>query len=90
MHFSFSVGPVSIITESNTHSNTMKTFPWVDNGGRGKPSHCTSRHRVAIIIPYRNRESQLRVFLHNIHPFLHKQELDYGIYVIDQVRTVYY
>ncbi|VDI41407.1 beta-1,4-galactosyltransferase 1 [Mytilus galloprovincialis] len=61
-----------------------KLYHWVQNGGRGKPSTCYPRHRVAIIIPYRNRESHLRTFLYNIHPILNRQELDYGIYVVEQ------
>jgi len=81
----FSVGALAVRTEANLHGNRTPDFPWVENGGRGKPSHCISRHRVGIIIPFRNRESQLRTFLLNIHPFLHIQELDYGIFVIEQV-----
>ncbi|KAJ8315216.1 hypothetical protein KUTeg_007366 [Tegillarca granosa] len=54
-------------------------------GGRHKPSNCTARHRVAIIIPFRDRDMHLKLFLNNIHPFLQRQQLDYGIYVIDQL-----
>ncbi|XP_052098692.1 beta-1,4-N-acetylgalactosaminyltransferase bre-4-like [Mytilus californianus] len=57
---------------------------WRLIGGRSKPSHCCPRHSVAIIVPYRNRNRQLRTFLYNIHPMLHRQELDYGIYVVEQ------
>lgn len=54
-------------------------------GGHWSPSHCTSRHRVAIIIPYRNRDMQLRIFLNSMHPFLQKQQLDYQIFLIEPV-----
>ncbi|XP_063435509.1 beta-1,4-galactosyltransferase 1-like [Mytilus trossulus] len=53
-------------------------------GGRSRPSDCCSRHSVAIIVPYRKRDQQLRTFLYNIHPILQRQELDYGIYVVEQ------
>jgi len=53
-------------------------------GGRFQPQNCTSRHKVALIIPYRNREEQLKIFLNHIHPILRRQDLDYGIYVINQ------
>lgn len=56
----------------------------VTSGGRFRPQNCTSRHRVALIIPYRNREEQLKIFLNHIHPILRRQDLDYGIYIVNQ------
>lgn len=53
-------------------------------GGYYTPSICQARHRVAIIIPYRNRPKDLAIFLKNIHPFLMKQQLEYGIFVVEQ------
>ena len=32
---------------------------------------------VAILVPFRDRESHLRIFLLNLHPFLIRQNLDY-------------
>ena len=84
--FSISVGQLATYTDSPSFSELDKLFPWVQDGGRGKPTHCFPRHRVAIIIPYRNRDKQLRTFLYNIHPILQRQELDYGIYVVEQVK----
>ncbi|XP_026321376.1 beta-1,4-N-acetylgalactosaminyltransferase bre-4-like isoform X2 [Hyposmocoma kahamanoa] len=42
-------------------------------------------HSVAIFVPYRDREEHLAIFLRHIHPFLIKQQLEYGIYVIEQL-----
>lgn len=53
-------------------------------GGHYTPSKCQARHRVAIIVPYRNRSKDLAIFLKNIHPFLIKQQLEYGVFVIEQ------
>jgi N-terminal region of glycosyl transferase group 7 len=53
-------------------------------GGRNRPKSCTSRHKVAIIIPLRDREQHLRQFLRHMHPFLNKQQLDYTIFVVEQ------
>uniref|UniRef100_A0A915M8N5 Uncharacterized protein n=1 Tax=Meloidogyne javanica TaxID=6303 RepID=A0A915M8N5_MELJA len=36
-------------------------------GGHWRPKECKSRQKVAIVVPYRNREPHLRTFLHNIH-----------------------
>lgn len=57
-------------------------------GGLRSPSECTARHKVAIIIPFRNRESNLKIFLRHIHPILCRQQIDYGIYVIEPVQNL--
>ncbi|XP_068123443.1 beta-1,4-galactosyltransferase 1-like isoform X2 [Hyperolius riggenbachi] len=53
-------------------------------GGHSKPDNCTSIQKIAVIIPYRNREEHLKIWLYNMHPFLRKQQADYGIYVVEQ------
>ncbi|XP_045196282.2 uncharacterized protein LOC123551417 [Mercenaria mercenaria] len=57
-------------------------------GGRYKPTHCLARHRVAIVVPYRDREIHLKIFLKNIHPFLQSQQLDYGIFVVEMAQDI--
>ncbi|XP_039183180.1 beta-1,4-galactosyltransferase 4 [Crotalus tigris] len=52
--------------------------------GRHRPKDCTAQQRVAILIPHRNREKHLLYLLENLHPFLQRQQLDYGLYVIHQ------
>ncbi|XP_014357722.2 beta-1,4-N-acetylgalactosaminyltransferase bre-4-like [Papilio machaon] len=59
-------------------------YPEVDPGGLYAPPNCTARHRVAIIVPYRDREQHLAVFLNHIHPFLMKQQIEYGIFIVEQ------
>ncbi|XP_050049401.2 beta-1,4-N-acetylgalactosaminyltransferase bre-4-like isoform X1 [Dermacentor andersoni] len=59
-------------------------FPDVMTGGRFRPKECTSRHRLAILIPYRNREEHLKIFIYNIHRVLARQQIDYGVFVIEQ------
>ena len=34
---------------------------------------------------FRNREPHLRTFLHNIHRFVQKQQLDYAIFIVEQL-----
>ena len=53
-------------------------------GGRYRPVDCRSHHKVAIVIPYRDREEHLRLFLQHLHPFLQRQQVEYGIYVVVQ------
>lgn len=59
-------------------------FPDLMPGGHFRPKECTSRHRVAILIPYRNRTEHLQIFIYNIHRVLARQQIDYGVFVIEQ------
>lgn len=52
--------------------------------GQYRPPDCTARQSVAILIPHRSREKHLLYLLHHLHPFLQRQQLHYGIYVIQQ------
>ncbi|XP_036186490.1 beta-1,4-galactosyltransferase 1 isoform X1 [Myotis myotis] len=61
-----------------------KQNPEVKVGGRFAPKDCISPHKVAIIIPFRNRQEHLKYWLYYLHPILQRQQLDYGIYVINQ------
>ncbi|XP_053475411.1 beta-1,4-galactosyltransferase 1 isoform X2 [Ictalurus furcatus] len=53
-------------------------------GGRFMPSECVSQQRVALIIPFRDRELHLKIWLFYMHPILQRQQIDYGIYIIEQ------
>ena len=41
--------------------------------------------QMALIIPYRNRSEQLSIFVRHMHPILKRQNLDYRIFIIEQV-----
>lgn len=55
--------------------------------GRYRPEECKALQRVAVLIPHRNREKHLVYLLEHLHPFLQRQQLDYGIYVIHQTGS---
>ncbi|XP_036099134.1 beta-1,4-galactosyltransferase 4 [Molossus molossus] len=55
--------------------------------GRYRPEECKASQRVAILIPHRNRERHLTYLLEHLHPFLQRQQLEYGIYVIHQAGS---
>ncbi|XP_058646280.1 beta-1,4-galactosyltransferase 1 isoform X3 [Onychostoma macrolepis] len=61
-----------------------KDNPQLVKGGRYKPNDCVALQKVAIIIPFRNRDEHLKYWFHYLHPILQRQQLDYGIYVIQQ------
>ena len=77
-------GPLAPYKNAPSFEEIAKLNPGLGKGGLYKPPGCRSRHHVAIVIPYRNREEHLKVFLHNMIPVLQRQQLDYGIYVVDQ------
>ncbi|XP_033029160.1 beta-1,4-galactosyltransferase 1 [Lacerta agilis] len=58
--------------------------PEVREGGRYTPKECNALQKVALIIPFRNRDEHLKYWLYYLHPILQRQQLDYGIYVINQ------
>lgn len=75
-HISFSRHPFA-----ETESEHRELLP----GGRWQPTDCVARQRVAIIIPFRDRESHLEIFLRTMHPFLQRQLLHYTVFVVEQV-----
>ena len=56
--------------------------------GHYKPLNCTPVKKVAIIVPYRDREPQLKIFLNNVIPRIYRQQLEFGIYIVEQVRLM--
>ncbi|XP_062388843.1 beta-1,4-galactosyltransferase 1-like [Sardina pilchardus] len=78
------VGPLRIEFNSPVSMEFIqKENPEVE-GGHWWPIDCIARQKVAIIIPFRDRESHLRYWLYYLHPILQRQLLDYRIYVINQ------
>ena len=69
-------------------SELEKLFPELELGGRYRPPHCTSRHKVAIIVPFRDREDHLRTFLFNLHTLLPRQQLGKNIYDRSKIINV--
>ncbi|NXV44052.1 B4GT4 galactosyltransferase, partial [Uria aalge] len=71
---------------SLTLEEVQKENPQVVKG-RYHPTECSALQHVAILIPHRNREKHLLYLLEHLHPFLQRQQLDYGIYVIHQAGS---
>lgn len=63
------------------------SHPEVRVGGRWSPSDCLARQKVGIILPYRDRERHLALFLNHIHPILIRQMLSYTIFIVEQVGS---
>lgn len=79
------VGPLRV--EFNTPvslEQIKKDNPNLQPGGRSRPKDCVALQKVAIIIPFRKRDEHLKYWLYYLHPILQRQQLDYGVYVINQ------
>ncbi|XP_052281198.1 beta-1,4-N-acetylgalactosaminyltransferase bre-4-like [Dreissena polymorpha] len=73
------------LSEDSFHASPLasRTREAVDSGGQYRPGGCVPREKVAVIIPYRDREQNLKVQLHHLHSVLQRQNLQYGIYVVE-------
>ncbi|XP_013179796.1 PREDICTED: beta-1,4-galactosyltransferase 2-like [Papilio xuthus] len=80
------LGPIEVNKTELYLDDIEKKIPEVKLGGQYTPPNCTARHKVAIIVPYRDRDQHLRIFVNYMHPFLMKQQLEYGIFIIEQYR----
>lgn len=74
---------MSDISLSDLHS--LKQLSAVQKGGWWLPHNCSMKETVAIIIPFRDRDTHLAKFLRHMHPILQRQNIHYRIFVIDQV-----
>lgn len=75
--------------------NFSRNYTWTDlnrkhgsdmkEGGLFRPEECKAQQKVAIIIPFRDREQHLKVFLDNMLPILKRQLLEFQVFVIEQL-----
>ncbi|XP_075927406.1 beta-1,4-galactosyltransferase 3-like isoform X2 [Petromyzon marinus] len=55
-------------------------------GGHYRPPNCEARHRTAVVVPSGSRDRvRLRVLLRRLHGVLQRQQLEYTVYVVQQV-----
>lgn len=76
-------------TNKNYFDSNSK-YDFIDEikiGGSWEPSFCQSQHRIALIVPYMNREKNLNTFIYNIHAYLQRHLLNYTIFVVEQVNS---
>ncbi|XP_069107745.1 beta-1,4-N-acetylgalactosaminyltransferase bre-4-like [Argopecten irradians] len=53
-------------------------------GGYWRPQACVSRHKVLIVIPFRDRRRHLTILLQNLVGMLQRQQLEFRILVAEQ------
>ncbi|XP_028937133.1 beta-1,4-galactosyltransferase 4 [Ornithorhynchus anatinus] len=72
---------------SLTWDDVRRDNPGVRPGGRHRPPECRASQSVAVLVPHRARERHLLYLLATLHPFLQRQQLDYGLYVVHQAGS---
>lgn len=78
-----SISPISIDEckcEMATQSSHLKQV--ADQNVERKKK---SEHRLAVLVPFRDRFEELLIFVPHIHQFLDKQNIDYHIFVLNQM-----
>ncbi|KAL3884623.1 hypothetical protein ACJMK2_024750 [Sinanodonta woodiana] len=70
----------SITLQEVTNEESLRNLTY---GGRYAPPDCQARERTAIIIPYRDRKEHLDIIVRHLHTVLQRQQLEYGIYVVE-------
>ncbi|XP_022346040.2 beta-1,4-N-acetylgalactosaminyltransferase bre-4-like [Crassostrea virginica] len=78
------VGRIKPNLTLSSFEHMERKFAWLGTGGQYSPRKCRPRERVAILVPFRERDNHLKIFLNNLHPILYRQQLEYTIYVIEQ------
>ncbi|CAB0002304.1 unnamed protein product [Nesidiocoris tenuis] len=76
---------MSAIDKEIEEAIDSETLAGVSRGGTWIPDDCTSRHSVAIIIPYRDREKQLNLLMKYLPPVLKRHQINYSIFVVEQM-----
>lgn len=62
-------------------------LPSVQTGGHFRPADCVPEEKIAIIVPYRDRDEHLRLLLRHLHPILMRQnQIEYQFFVVEQVK----
>ncbi|RUS83871.1 hypothetical protein EGW08_008352 [Elysia chlorotica] len=80
-------GPIDADTDWIPNLGWLEEWlePLLLPGGLYIPQDCRPSHKVAVIVPFRER-CQVDFYKDAVmHPFLQRQRLQYGVYVIEQV-----
>ncbi|KAJ3586824.1 hypothetical protein NHX12_013216 [Muraenolepis orangiensis] len=75
------------ISLDEVERSLLEAEPSLAPGGYWKPTDCQPRWKVAILIPFRNRQEHLPILLRHLVPALQRQRLQFAFYVIEQTGT---
>ncbi|VDN55531.1 unnamed protein product [Dracunculus medinensis] len=77
--------PQAVLLISNLKENSViRHYPFLQPGGCWKPTDCIARYKVALIIPFRDRQTHLTRLIDYLIPILKRQLLDFRFIVTEQ------
>ncbi|CEF59981.1 Beta-1,4-galactosyltransferase family and Galactosyltransferase, C-terminal domain and Galactosyltransferase, N-terminal domain-containing protein [Strongyloides ratti] len=79
------IGQGLLLLEELTLEEVQLVHKDINIGGSWKPNDCIPLSKVAIVIPYRDRESHLTRIIAFLIPILQKQKLDFRFIVTEQI-----
>ena len=68
----------------------LATGNQVTPGGEWMPANCAARYRLAVIIPFRDRDVHLRILLRHLLPILQRQMVHFRVFIVEQVRDFFF
>ncbi|XP_052809114.1 beta-1,4-N-acetylgalactosaminyltransferase bre-4-like [Mya arenaria] len=77
-------GRLNIDLEATLQSGPPPDLQDVLPGGTWSPKSCIARQRIAIIIPFRDRQKHLDILVYNLVPVLKRQNLSFQVVVVEQ------
>ncbi|WKX94996.1 hypothetical protein Q1695_011893 [Nippostrongylus brasiliensis] len=80
----YSLPQAVLLIENLQEAEVAAVHPELKPGGEWKPTDCKARHKVAIIIPFRDRQSHLTRLIDFLIPILQRQRLDFRFIVTEQ------
>ncbi|EFO18405.1 galactosyltransferase [Loa loa] len=77
--------PQAVLLITNLkEAEVQKHYPYLEPGGHWKPEDCTTEHKLAVIIPFRDRQTHLTRLIDFLIPVLKRQQLDFRFIVTEQ------
>lgn len=73
-----------LLIQNLQESEIYAHHPELGPGGSWKPKDCEARDKIAVIIPYRDRQSHLTRLIDFLIPILQRQRLDFRFVVTEQ------
>ncbi|OZC10046.1 hypothetical protein X798_02894 [Onchocerca flexuosa] len=77
--------PQAVLLMTNLkETEVQKHYPYLKPGGHWKPEDCNTEHKIAVIIPFRDRQTHLTRLIDFLVPIFRRQQLDFRFIVTEQ------
>uniref|UniRef100_A0A915PMP6 Beta-1,4-N-acetylgalactosaminyltransferase n=1 Tax=Setaria digitata TaxID=48799 RepID=A0A915PMP6_9BILA len=77
--------PQAVLLITNLkEAEVLEHYPQIKPGGHWKPEDCITEHKLAVIIPFRDRQTHLTRLIDFLIPVLRRQLLDFRFIVTEQ------